>query len=53
MKQSTLKRTINLLVPFLWPKDKISMKLRVIAAVNCLLLAKAPMLGPLHFGLRS
>ena len=45
MKQSTLQRTINLLAPFLWPKDKISMKLRVIAAVICLLLAKAANVG--------
>ena len=45
MKQSTLQRTINLLTPFLWPKDKISMKLRVIAAVICLLLAKAANVG--------
>jgi ABC-type transport system involved in Fe-S cluster assembly fused permease/ATPase subunit len=45
MKQSTLQRTINLLVPFLWPKDKSSMKLRVIAAVICLLLAKAANVG--------
>ena len=45
MKQSILKRTINLLAPFLWPKDKNSMKLRVIAAVICLLLAKAANVG--------
>jgi len=45
MKQSILQRTINLLVPFLWPKDKNSMKLRVIAAVICLLLAKAANVG--------
>ena len=45
MKQSTLQRTINLLAPFLWPKDKKSMKLRVIAAVICLLLAKAANVG--------
>ncbi|NCX68765.1 MAG: metal ABC transporter permease, partial [Betaproteobacteria bacterium] len=45
MKQSTLQRTINLLAPFLWPKDKNSMKLRVIAAVICLLLAKAANVG--------
>ena len=45
MKQSTLQRTINLLAPFLWPKDKNSMKLRVISAVICLLLAKAANVG--------
>ena len=45
MKQSTLQRTINLLAPFLWPKDKKSMKLRVIAAVICLLLAKVANVG--------
>jgi len=45
MKQSILQRTINLLAPFLWPKDKNSMKLRVIAAVICLLLAKAANVG--------
>ena len=45
MKQSTLQRTINLLAPFLWPKDKNSIKLRVIAAVICLLLAKAANVG--------
>jgi len=45
MSQSTLQRTVSLLVPFLWPKDKNSMKLRVIAAVICLLLAKAANVG--------
>ena len=45
MKQSTLQRTVNLLAPFLWPKDKNSMKFRVIAAVICLLLAKAANVG--------
>ena len=45
MKQSILQRTINLLAPFLWPKDKNFMKLRVIAAVICLLLAKAANVG--------
>ena len=45
MKQSILQRTINLLAPFLWPKDKKSMKLRVIAAVICLLLAKVANVG--------
>ena len=45
MNQSTLQRTINLLAPFLWPKDKNSMKLRVIAAVTCLFLAKAANVG--------
>ena len=45
MSQSTLQRTVSLLVPFLWPKDKNSMKFRVIAAVICLLLAKAANIG--------
>ena len=45
MKQSTLQRTVNLLAPFLWPKDKNSMKFRVIAAVICLFLAKAANVG--------
>ena len=45
MKQSTLQRTINLLAPFLWPKDKKFMKIRVVAAVICLLLAKAANVG--------
>ena len=45
MSQSTLQRTINLLAPFLWPKDKNSMKFRVIAAVICLLLAKGANIG--------
>ena len=45
MSQSTLQRTVSLLVPFLWPKDKKSMKFRVIAAVICLLLAKAANIG--------
>ena len=45
MSQSTLQRTVSLLVPFLWPKDKNSMKFRVIAAVICLLLAKGANIG--------
>ena len=45
MSQSTLQRTVSLLVPFLWPKDKNSMKCRVIAAVICLLLAKGANIG--------
>ena len=45
MSQSTLQRTVSLLVPFLWPKDKKSMKFRVIAAVICLLLAKGANIG--------
>ena len=45
MKQSTLQRTISLLTPFLWPKDKNSMRFRVIAAIICLLLAKAANVG--------
>ena len=45
MSQSTLQRTVSLLVPFLWPKDKNFMKFRVIAAVICLLLAKGANIG--------
>ena len=45
MSQSTLQQTINLLVPFLWPKNKKSMKVRVVIAVICLLLAKAANIG--------
>lgn len=45
MKQSTLRRTINLLAPFLWPKDKKGMKARVVIAVSCLFLAKAANVG--------
>ena len=45
MSQSTLQRTINLLTPFLWPKDKNGMKARVVIAVSCLFLAKAANVG--------
>ena len=45
MSQSTLQRTINLLAPFLWPKDKKGMKARVVIAVSCLFLAKAANVG--------
>jgi ATP-binding cassette subfamily B protein len=45
MSQSTLQRTINLLTPFLWPKDKKGMKARVVIAVSCLFLAKAANVG--------
>ena len=45
MSQSTLQRTISLLVPFLWPKNKNSTKIRVSLAVLCLLLAKAANVG--------
>ena len=45
MSQSTLQRTVSLFVPFLWPQNKNSMKFRVIAAVICLLLAKAANIG--------
>ena len=45
MSQSTLQQTINLLAPFLWPKHKKSMKIRVFLAVLCLFLAKAANLG--------
>jgi ATP-binding cassette subfamily B protein len=45
MSQSTLQRTINLLTPFLWPKDKKGMKARVVIAVSCLFLTKAANVG--------
>tara|TARA_X000000950_G_scaffold48595_1_gene56568 strand:+ start:6739 stop:8526 length:1788 start_codon:yes stop_codon:yes gene_type:complete len=45
MSESTLQRTISLLAPFLWPKNKISIKIRVFLAILCLLLAKAANLG--------
>ena len=41
MSQTTLQRTISLLIPFLWPKDKKSIKIRVSLAILFLLLAKA------------
>jgi len=41
MSKPILKRTINLLVPFLWPQDKKSIKIRVSLAILFLLLAKA------------
>ena len=40
-EQSILKKTINLLAPFLWPKNKLSLKIRVILALLCLVLSKA------------
>ena len=40
-EQSILKKTINLLAPFLWPKNKFSLKIRVILAILCLVLSKA------------
>ena len=45
MSQSTLQQTIDLLFPFLWPKNKKGMKARVVVAVICLLLAKAANIG--------
>ena len=45
MSESTLQRTISLLAPFLWPKNKKSIKIRVFLAILCLLLAKAANLG--------
>ena len=45
MSQSTLQRTISLLVPFLWPKNKKSIKIRVSLAVLCLLFAKVANVG--------
>jgi ABC-type transport system involved in Fe-S cluster assembly fused permease/ATPase subunit len=40
-EQSILKKTINLLAPFLWPKNKFSLKIRVVLAILCLVLSKA------------
>ena len=40
MSLSLLRQTINLLIPFLWPKNNKSIKRRVILAVLCLLVAK-------------
>ena len=45
MSQTTLQRTIRLLVPFLWPKNKKSIKIRVSLAVLCLLFAKVANVG--------
>ena len=40
-EQSILKKNINLIAPFLWPKNKLSLKIRVILALLCLVLSKA------------
>ena len=45
MNLSLLRQTINLLIPFLWPKNNKSIKRRVILAVLCLLVAKVASLG--------
>ena len=45
MSLSLLRQTINLLIPFLWPKNNKSIKKRVIFAVLCLLVAKIASLG--------
>ena len=45
MSLSLLRQTINLLIPFLWPKNNKSIKIRVILAVLCLLVAKVASLG--------
>ena len=45
MSQTTVQRTIRLLVPFLWPKNKKSIKIRVSLAVLCLLFAKVANVG--------
>jgi ATP-binding cassette subfamily B protein len=45
MTLSLLRQTINLLIPFLWPKNNKSIKRRVILAVLCLLVAKVASLG--------
>ena len=36
-----LKRTVNLLFPFLWPKKDNKLKIRVILAIMCLVFSKA------------
>ncbi len=45
MSLSLLRQTINLLIPFLWPKNNKSIKRRVILAILCLLVAKVASLG--------
>ena len=45
MSQTTFQRTISLLIPFLWPKNKKSIKIRVSLAVLCLLFAKVANVG--------
>ena len=45
MQQSTLRRTIKLLAPYLWPKDHAGLRARVVIAVICLLLAKIASVG--------
>ena len=45
MIQTTLQRTIILLISFLWPKNKKSIKIRVSLAVLCLLFAKVANVG--------
>ena len=45
MSQTTLQRTISLLIPFLWPKNKKTIKIRVSLAVLCLLFAKVANVG--------
>ncbi len=45
MSQTTLQRTISLLIPFLWPKNKKSIKIRVSLAILCLLFAKVANVG--------
>ena len=32
--------TIKILIPYLWPKDAMKMRMRVILAIGCLLIAK-------------
>jgi ABC-type transport system involved in Fe-S cluster assembly fused permease/ATPase subunit len=45
MAESTLTKTINLLAPYLWPKGYGGLKVRVVIAVICLLLAKIARVG--------
>ena len=45
MQQSTLRRTIKLLAPYLWPKGHAGLRARVVIAVICLLLAKIASVG--------
>ena len=49
--QSTTIKTFRLLLPFLWPKKRRDLKIRVIIALFCLILAKvANVYTPLILG---
>ena len=51
MSESTLQRTISLLVPFLWPKNRRDLKIRVIFALFSMIIAKiASVYTPLILG---